>query len=70
MIEIIKIVLELLALLLPFAIDWKEQQPNRETNNNVEDARKALAKDNGDRFDAIAADQHDRVLNTLRRHTR
>jgi hypothetical protein len=60
--------LQLVAVLLPFLLDWWQgrQRPEVKTDERIDWARKALAKDDGAGFDAAAADQHDRVQRAIR----
>lgn len=63
-----KALLQIVAALLPFLLDWWErrERPEAKADERIEGAREALAKNDGGGFDAAAADQHDRVRRALR----
>jgi hypothetical protein len=60
-------ILAIIAAILPFVFDWlddirKEKAKGLgDAEDNIQRARKALAKDDALGFAAVAADQHDRV---------
>jgi len=68
----VTVVVEILGLILPLLITYLRQQDSagQEATDVIQRGREALAKGDGDSFAAIAADQHDRVQQALRRHKR
>ena len=56
----------LLALILQGIAKAKETSEAKQDETNIQQARKTLANTDGRSFDAVAADQHDRVQRALR----
>lgn len=56
----------LLAIVLQAVASSKAKAEEKRDETNIQQARKALAGADSSSFDAAAADQHDRVQQTLR----
>jgi hypothetical protein len=66
-------VLALLAAIVPALLDYLQQRkeaPRHDANDHIQQARQALADNDGLAVDAAAVAQHDRVSDVLAQHRR